>query len=73
MDSPHGQRGRPSAAATAPLTARPPRPAGRPRYYAYEETLATFGDEAGLSNSLLSAFERLTAVVTQQEITSMPQ
>ncbi|MEU8699376.1 FxSxx-COOH system tetratricopeptide repeat protein [Streptomyces sp. NPDC048680] len=41
-------------------------------YYAYEETLATFGDEAGLSNSLLSAFERLTAVVTQQEITSMP-
>ncbi|MFD9542057.1 FxSxx-COOH system tetratricopeptide repeat protein [Streptomyces sp. NPDC060022] len=41
-------------------------------YYAYEETLATFGDEAGLSNSLLSAFERLTAVVTAQEITSMP-
>ncbi|MEU5169302.1 MULTISPECIES: FxSxx-COOH system tetratricopeptide repeat protein [Streptomyces] len=41
-------------------------------YYAYEETLATFGDEAGLSNSLLSAFERLTAVVTQQEVTSMP-
>ncbi|MFE4215619.1 FxSxx-COOH system tetratricopeptide repeat protein [Streptomyces sp. NPDC056844] len=41
-------------------------------YYAYEETLATFGDEAGLSNSLLSAFERLTAVVTHQEITSMP-
>ncbi|WP_405391692.1 FxSxx-COOH system tetratricopeptide repeat protein [Streptomyces sp. NBC_01102] len=41
-------------------------------YYAYEETLATFGDEAGLSNSLLSAFERLTAVVTQREITSMP-
>ncbi|WP_406150349.1 FxSxx-COOH system tetratricopeptide repeat protein [Streptomyces sp. NBC_01012] len=41
-------------------------------YYAYEETLATFGDEAGLSNSLLSAFERLTAVVTEQEVTSMP-
>ncbi|MBM7442107.1 FxSxx-COOH system tetratricopeptide repeat protein [Streptomyces sp. HB132] len=41
-------------------------------YYAYEETLATFGDEAGLSNSLLSAFERLTAVVTQHEVTSMP-
>ncbi|WP_326696746.1 FxSxx-COOH system tetratricopeptide repeat protein [Streptomyces sp. NBC_01754] len=41
-------------------------------YYAYEETLATFGDEAGLSNSLLSAFERLTAVVTEGEITSMP-
>lgn len=41
-------------------------------YYAYEETLATFGDEAGLSNSLLSAFERLTAVVTEQTVTSMP-
>lgn len=41
-------------------------------YYAYEETLATFGDEAGLTNSLLSAFERLTAVVTEGEITAMP-
>ncbi|MEU5975278.1 FxSxx-COOH system tetratricopeptide repeat protein [Streptomyces sp. NPDC047315] len=41
-------------------------------YYAYEETLATFGDEAGLTNSLLSAFERLTAVVTEQDVTSMP-
>ncbi|CAM5582148.1 hypothetical protein SCALM49S_01403 [Streptomyces californicus] len=41
-------------------------------YYAYEETLATFGDEAGLTNSLLSAFERLTAVVTDREVTSMP-
>ncbi|QXE37602.1 tetratricopeptide repeat protein [Streptomyces sp. GMY02] len=41
-------------------------------YYAYEETLATFGDEAGLSNSLLSAFERLTTYVTDGAITSMP-
>ncbi|MGW1764755.1 FxSxx-COOH system tetratricopeptide repeat protein [Streptomyces sp. NPDC002073] len=41
-------------------------------YYAYEETLATFGDEAGLTNSLLSAFERLTAVVSEGEVTSMP-
>ncbi|MFE3933781.1 KGGVGR-motif variant AAA ATPase, partial [Streptomyces goshikiensis] len=41
-------------------------------YYAYEETLATFGDEAGLTNSLLSAFERLTAVVTEGGTTSMP-
>ncbi|MEV0034724.1 FxSxx-COOH system tetratricopeptide repeat protein [Streptomyces sp. NPDC050804] len=41
-------------------------------YYAYEETLATFGDEAGLSNSLLSAFERLTTYVTEGAITSMP-
>ena len=41
-------------------------------YYAYEETLATFGDEGGLANSLLSAFERLTAVVTDGEVTAMP-
>lgn len=41
-------------------------------YYAYEETLATFGDEAGLTNSLLSAFERLTTVVTEGDVTSMP-
>ncbi|MEV7867030.1 FxSxx-COOH system tetratricopeptide repeat protein [Streptomyces sp. NPDC088124] len=41
-------------------------------YYAYEETLATFGDEAGLSNSLLSAFERLTTYVTEGAITAMP-
>ncbi|WP_406365183.1 FxSxx-COOH system tetratricopeptide repeat protein [Streptomyces sp. NBC_01546] len=40
--------------------------------YAYEETLATFGDEAGLTDSLLSAFERLTAVITEGEVTSMP-
>lgn len=40
--------------------------------YAYEEILATFGDEAGLSDSLLSAFERLTAVITEGEVTSMP-
>ncbi|WP_424214511.1 FxSxx-COOH system tetratricopeptide repeat protein [Streptomyces sp. BI20] len=41
-------------------------------YYAYEETLATFGDEAGLTNSLLSAFERLTHVITRGEIATMP-
>lgn len=41
-------------------------------YYAYEETLATFGDESGLTNSLLSAFERLTSVITGQQVTSMP-
>ncbi|WP_149180610.1 FxSxx-COOH system tetratricopeptide repeat protein [Streptomyces sp. TRM49041] len=41
-------------------------------YYAYEETLATFGDDAGITNSLLSAFERLTAVITDQRITTMP-
>ncbi|MER7998853.1 FxSxx-COOH system tetratricopeptide repeat protein [Streptomyces sp. NPDC095613] len=41
-------------------------------YYAYEETLATFGDEAGLSNSLLSAFERLTTYLTDGTVTAMP-
>ncbi|MFG3499383.1 FxSxx-COOH system tetratricopeptide repeat protein [Streptomyces sp. NPDC047928] len=41
-------------------------------YYAYEETLATFGDDAGIANSLLSAFERLTAVITEQRVTAMP-
>ena len=41
-------------------------------YYAYEETLATFGDEAGLTNSLLSAFERLVAEISGRCITAMP-
>ncbi|MGW5585921.1 FxSxx-COOH system tetratricopeptide repeat protein [Streptomyces sp. NPDC003857] len=41
-------------------------------YYAYEETLATVGDESGIANSLLSAFERLTAVVSEGEIASLP-
>jgi tetratricopeptide (TPR) repeat protein len=41
-------------------------------YYAYEETLATVGDKSGIANSLLSAFERLTAVVTDGEVTELP-
>lgn len=41
-------------------------------YYAYDETLATFGDEGGLSGSLLSAFERLTAVISDGEVTALP-
>ncbi|WP_095934110.1 FxSxx-COOH system tetratricopeptide repeat protein [Streptomyces sp. Tue6028] len=41
-------------------------------YYAYEETLATVGDESGIANSLLSAFERLTAVISDGEVTSLP-
>ncbi|MET7472929.1 FxSxx-COOH system tetratricopeptide repeat protein [Streptomyces sp. NPDC005648] len=41
-------------------------------YYAYEETLATFGDETGDPKSLLSAFERLTSVVTDGEVTELP-
>ena len=41
-------------------------------YYAFEEILATFGDEAGSPTSLLAAFERLTAAITQNRVTSMP-
>ncbi|MET7696620.1 FxSxx-COOH system tetratricopeptide repeat protein [Streptomyces sp. NPDC005485] len=41
-------------------------------YYAYEETLATVGDESGIANSLLAAFERLTTVISDGEITSLP-
>jgi tetratricopeptide (TPR) repeat protein/cellulose biosynthesis protein BcsQ len=41
-------------------------------YYAYEETLATVGDESGIANSLLSAFERLTAVISDGEVTTLP-
>lgn len=42
-------------------------------YYAYEETLATVGDKKGDPKSLLSAFERLTAFVSDNEVTAMPQ
>ncbi|MDX3840580.1 FxSxx-COOH system tetratricopeptide repeat protein [Streptomyces europaeiscabiei] len=41
-------------------------------YYAYEETLATVGDKSGLPNSLLSAFERLTAEISDGEVTHLP-
>jgi cellulose biosynthesis protein BcsQ/tetratricopeptide (TPR) repeat protein len=41
-------------------------------YYAYEETLATFGDEPRLANSLLAAYERLTAAVTRNEVREFP-
>ncbi|WP_329277383.1 FxSxx-COOH system tetratricopeptide repeat protein [Streptomyces sp. NBC_01451] len=41
-------------------------------YYAYEETLATFGDTKGDPKSLLSAFERLTRVITDDDVTSLP-
>ncbi|RJL32498.1 FxSxx-COOH system tetratricopeptide repeat protein [Bailinhaonella thermotolerans] len=41
-------------------------------FYAYEETLATFGDVSGSPSSLLSAYERLTTVITEGAITSMP-
>jgi len=40
--------------------------------YAYEETLAVFGDRPGLSGSLLSAYERITARITDNAITRLP-
>ncbi|GAA2362868.1 FxSxx-COOH system tetratricopeptide repeat protein [Dactylosporangium salmoneum] len=42
-------------------------------YYAYEETLATFGDEQGAKNSLLTAYEKIAAAVTEGEVTEMPR
>ncbi len=39
--------------------------------YAFEEILATFGDDPGLPTSLLSAYERITHWVTNGEIGSM--
>ena len=41
-------------------------------FYAFEETLATFGDQPGTANSLLAAFERLTDVITAGEVSAMP-
>jgi hypothetical protein len=40
--------------------------------YAYEETLAVFGDVPGDADSLLAAYERLTAAITSGEVSSLP-
>jgi CO dehydrogenase nickel-insertion accessory protein CooC1 len=40
-------------------------------FYAYEETLATFGDDPGSPGSLLSSFERITASVTAGQAAAM--
>jgi tetratricopeptide (TPR) repeat protein len=40
--------------------------------YAYEETLAAFGDRPGTADSLLSSYERITARITANEITRLP-
>jgi cellulose biosynthesis protein BcsQ len=40
-------------------------------FYAFEEILATFGDDPGSPASLLSAFERITDSVTEGQITCM--
>lgn len=41
-------------------------------FYAFEEILATFGDDPGSPGSLLSAYERITRWVTGGEVRSMP-
>jgi len=41
-------------------------------FYAFEETLATFGDDPGSPASLLSSFERITDSITAGEVTGMP-
>ena len=40
--------------------------------YAYEETLAAFGDQPGSADSLLPAYERITARITENTITTLP-
>jgi cellulose biosynthesis protein BcsQ len=40
-------------------------------YYAYEEILSVFGDRPRLEASLLTAFERLTAALTDGEVAQM--
>jgi TIR domain/Tetratricopeptide repeat/NB-ARC domain/CobQ/CobB/MinD/ParA nucleotide binding domain len=42
-------------------------------FYAFEETLASFGDSPGGPYSLLAAFERLTAAVTENRVTKLPE
>lgn len=45
-------------------------------FYAFEETLATFGDAPGSHGSLLDAYERLTTVITRGEVakyTAIPE
>ncbi|MEK8107503.1 hypothetical protein NKG94_24610 [Micromonospora sp. M12] len=41
-------------------------------FYAYEETLATFGDPPGSPTSLLAAFETLTGILTDGAVTALP-
>jgi tetratricopeptide (TPR) repeat protein len=42
-------------------------------FYAYEELLATFGDTPGSPLSLLGAFERLTAAITEEHVVALPE
>lgn len=41
-------------------------------FYAYEEILATFGDESPGPNTLLGAYERLTGYITERKVTAAP-
>jgi tetratricopeptide (TPR) repeat protein len=41
-------------------------------FYAYEETLAVFGDRPGFPNSLLSSYERITARITEGAVSALP-
>lgn len=41
-------------------------------FYAYEETLAVFGDQPGVPGSLLASYERLTAEITEGAVTALP-
>ncbi|MFC0532770.1 FxSxx-COOH system tetratricopeptide repeat protein [Phytohabitans kaempferiae] len=41
-------------------------------YYAYEEMLATFGDDPNSPRLLLSAYERLTSYITDGDVTGLP-
>ncbi|SPE99762.1 FxSxx-COOH system tetratricopeptide repeat protein [Streptomyces sp. MA5143a] len=41
--------------------------------YSYEETLAPFREPSGNPTSLLAAYERLTEVVTEGQVSSMPR
>ena len=40
--------------------------------YAYEETLAAFGDRPGVTDSLLSSYERIAARITADKVTKLP-
>jgi tetratricopeptide (TPR) repeat protein/cellulose biosynthesis protein BcsQ len=42
-------------------------------FYAFEETLAVFGDPPGAPTSLLSSFERIAARVTEGKVTNLPR
>ncbi|HEY3870781.1 MAG TPA: FxSxx-COOH system tetratricopeptide repeat protein [Actinocrinis sp.] len=41
-------------------------------FYAYEETLATFGDDVPGPTTLLAAYQRLTGYITRGAVTEMP-